>query len=228
MSTSIETIPFWDYSNTLGPNQWASLCPEFATAAAYQYQSPIAFNTANCLSGSALNSLIINYQEQLFTVDKFTQSIHLVPDTFSNSLQFDNKTYQLQDIHVHMPNEHVIDGVMQPLEIHFVHRNENQEILVMALFVKIGENGPKLPTISWTKDTKLSLNPASLLGPTTHFFNYSGSLTTPPTNGPVTWLLLKDIQTASATWLDSIRQELPCGDNNRPTQPLNGRHVHMY
>lgn len=228
MSNQIETVPFWDYSTTAGPEQWASICPEFTTAAAYQYQSPIAFDTANCLSGNSLTALEINYQAQEFTVDTFTQSIHLVPTDFTNSLVFSGQTYTLQDIHVHMPNEHVIDGVMQPLEIHFVHRNAAQEPLVMGLFVKAGTNGPTLPNLNWHKGITLTFNPADFLGATSHYFNYSGSLTTPPTNGPVTWVLLKDIQIAAPTWLDAIRQALPCANNNRPAQPLNGRHIDAY
>lgn len=228
MSTPIETIPFWDYTGTTGPEYWASICPEFATAAAYQYQSPIAVDTATCLAGNTQSSLLLDYQSQTFMVDTFTQSIHLVPTEFSNTLTFQNKIYSLQDIHVHMPNEHVIDGIMQPLEIHFVHRTRDQEVLVLGLFVKVGENGPTLPTLNWTQGATVVFNPADLLGATNHYFNYSGSLTTPPTTGPVNWVLLKDIQIAPATWLDAIRQSLPCGANNRPTQPLNGRHVHVY
>lgn len=227
MSTENKSIPDWDYSNTKGPANWASLCPEFQLAADYKYQSPIAISNDSVITNQNLDDLKFSYVEQNFVTDFFTHSIHLVPDTFASKLTVNHLTYELQDIHIHMPNEHVINGTIQPLEIHYVHRTPDNQILVLAIFVKASKTATALPNINWQSKQINVFNPASLLPTSLHFYTYSGSLTTPPTSGPVTWILLAEAQKAQPSWLDGIKRSLP-QNNIRPLQPLNGRTVEFH
>lgn len=226
MTTTISTEPFWDYSATTGPNKWASLCPEFAAAANYPYQSPIAISSSS-LSNSKpeLKPLQFNYQSQVFISEHFTQSLHLVPAKFINELIFNDQSYTLQDIHLHMPNEHIINGIEQPLEIHYVHRTQNNDVLVVAIFFEQNDQANPLTLIDWREEAQFEFNPADLLPDTSNYYTYSGSLTTPPTIGPVTWVLIDDVQTAQPTWIQAIESQLPAA-NARPVQPLNGRPVY--
>ena len=54
------------------------------------------------------------------------------------------------------------------------------------------------------------------------YYRFSGSLTTPPCSEGVRWLILKDIQQASAQQIAAF-SKLIGHPNNRPIQPLNGR-----
>lgn len=227
MSTAIKAIPDWDYSKTKGPTNWASLCSEFKTAANYKYQSPIAIASNTTITNPNLTELKFAYVKQTFVTDFFTHSIHLVPKTFISKLTVNQITYELQDIHIHMPNEHVINGKIQPLEIHYVHRTPNNQVLVLAIFVSESTTATDLPPIDWQSKGVNTFNPASLLPSSHHFYRYSGSLTTPPTSGPVTWILLAETQTAQPTWLANIKTILP-ENNIRPLQPLNGRKVEFH
>lgn len=227
MSNTTPTIPVWDYSDITGPSKWATLCSEFAAAACYQYQSPIAISTNQSSINPELTDLEFSYHQQTFTTKFYTQSLHLVPNEFENELFFNNEIYTLQDIHIHIPNEHIIDDKIRPLEIHYVHRTKQEAVLVLAIFVEINEHAPQLPIIDWTIDATVHLNPSSLLPSTQHFYTYTGSLTTPPTTGPVTWVLLKETQSAQPGWFTKLRNALP-HDNARPTQPLNDRTIHFH
>lgn len=54
------------------------------------------------------------------------------------------------------------------------------------------------------------------------YYRFSGSLTTPPCSEGVRWLILKEIQQASAKQIAEFFK-LMGHPNNRPVQPLNGR-----
>lgn len=56
------------------------------------------------------------------------------------------------------------------------------------------------------------------------YYRFSGSLTTPPCSEGVRWLILKDIQQASAKQISEFAK-LMGHPNNRPVQSLNGRVV---
>ena len=56
------------------------------------------------------------------------------------------------------------------------------------------------------------------------YYRFSGSLTTPPCSEGVRWLILKEIQQASATQISEF-SKLMGHPNNRPVQSLNGRVV---
>lgn len=222
---NVDTTPFWDYSDEYGAKKWELLSFEFSEAAKYKYQSPIDINSKNIFTNSNLKELIFNYQKQQFKVEYFTQSIHLVPLDFINELSFGDKIYHLQDIHVHMPSEHTIDGLHKPLEIHFVHRTKNNEVLVLGALFKEGTITKKLPAINWQINSQLEFNPLEFLPKNKSFYTYSGSLTTPPTSGPVTWILLSEMTSIEDSWLSNLKENLG-KDNFRPVQPLKDRKIY--
>ena len=61
------------------------------------------------------------------------------------------------------------------------------------------------------------------LPPKRGYYEFEGSLTTPPCSEGVRWFVLKQPVTLSQQQLDAFRKLYP--RNARPTQPLNGRTV---
>ena len=82
---------------------------------------------------------------------------------------------------------------------------------------------------------KFSPNVRSFLPNHLAFFNYKGSLTTPPCTEGVRWYMLRQTAPVCQAQVDELRSTLKADDghgghvdfNNRATQPLNGRSVHV-
>jgi carbonic anhydrase len=70
---------------------------------------------------------------------------------------------------------------------------------------------------------QVSIDPASILPAQHGYYEFEGSLTTPPCSEGVRWLVLKQPVTLSQAQLDAFRKLFP--RNARPVQPLNGRVV---
>lgn len=170
--------------------------------------------------------------------------------TFSKN---DVVTYELNNIHFHCPSEHSINGSNYDCEGHIVFQVKNTskpiygKFLVFGIFFKKG-----FEDVSWISKLKLtdhmdtlvykeknkgySLNidsPKDLIESAEGtVFIYNGSLTTPNCAETVLWyvfefpLEIKE-QTIKMLSYQSIRPEKQNITNNRKTQNLNQRSIHI-
>ncbi|XP_057372191.1 carbonic anhydrase 2-like [Daphnia carinata] len=141
--------------------------------------------------------------------------------------------YKLLQLHFHWGcdangSEHTIDGVKFAAEMHIVHQNQVfdslQEakshrngfaILTVMLKVQETENAILHPVIEGCRLLKgqskeiLLPSPLELFLPGSEtrncFFTYFGSLTTPPYNEVVTWIILKEPVGISLKQLEAFR-----------------------
>ncbi|ALG11494.1 carbonic anhydrase family protein [Kibdelosporangium phytohabitans] len=137
--------------------------------------------------------------------------------------------YDLVQFHFHTPSEHRFEGQATPLEMHLVHRNAAQELLVVGIPLKAGapsavdkvlaQLAPECGSTVHVGDVDLN----SLLPHERTSARYNGSLTTYPFSENVTWFLMKDKTVSQATI--SRFQHVFTGGNARAPQPLNGRSV---
>ena len=155
-----------------------------------------------------------------------------------SSLRLNEKTYTLQQFHLHDPSERHIDGKTYPMEMHLVHQDDRGHILVVGVLLEFGKEnqilsrvgdwveqhtGTRLPRKMETVTTDLTFNLMDLLPANTHHFSYHGSLTTPPCSEGVQWVVLKtpiEISTVQAE-----RFITTIGANARPLQPLREREI---
>jgi carbonic anhydrase len=150
--------------------------------------------------------------------------------------------YDLQSFHWHTPSEHLIDGAPLPLELHLVHRSPDGALLVLGVLSVAGDADEAiLPAFVHTP----SLDPAALApgtrdcrpavmaladlvpeSPAT--YRYDGSLTTAPFTEGVSWIVCRDIGTASPEQIDAhmalVSAPLP-GYAGRPHPPGNARPI---
>ena len=80
-----------------------------------------------------------------------------------------------------------------------------------------------LPTKAGEQGPEHTFNLRALLPPGIHHVSYHGSLTTPPCNEGVQWIVLRDPITMSAQQVEQFVSVI--GHNARPIQPLHGRQI---
>lgn len=220
----------WSYEGEGGPGYWAQLQPEFSTCASGQRQSPIAIEETDTLKGPA-EAITFNYVPSTGTVvnNGHTVEVQLSGD---NSLTVRGQTYKLVQFHFHHPAEERINSRVYPMVAHLVHRNDSGQLAVLAVLLEEGAANPLIQKV-WTHmplDVKDSvplppdlIHIGELLPRDQRYYQYMGSLTTPPCTEGVLWLILKQPVSLSAEQLRLFGQLYP--NNARPVQSLNGRPV---
>ncbi|XP_077297756.1 carbonic anhydrase 1 [Arctopsyche grandis] len=175
-----------------------------------------------------------------------------------------NDTYRLVQFHAHWGctdctgSEHTVNGKSFSAELHLVHWNctkyktlqeafgHPDGLAVFGVFLKVGKAHPELEKIARVlpfimhKGDKITMNdspnPNKLLPENRAYWTYPGSLTTPPCNESVTWILFKEPIEISAEQLAKFRglrtygsdEDRPCDgadqeSNYRPPLPLGNR-----
>jgi len=153
---------------------------------------------------------------------------------------------KVDNFHFHTPSEHMIDGVEHPLELHIVtsaaddaayevsghyghvvvgilyeyHASVRDPLLTQLLKVFSNQTKP-------AEDYFVQVRPDLELSG--DFYEYEGSLTTPPCTEAVHWLLASRPRLAAQDQIDAIRSRLlPLSSigNRRDPQAPNGRKVY--
>ncbi|CAM3955624.1 carbonic anhydrase family protein [Kibdelosporangium persicum] len=137
--------------------------------------------------------------------------------------------YDLVQFHFHTPSEHRFHGQSTPLEMHLVHRNAAQELLVIGIPLTVGPASTVDKVLADLAPEcganvhvgEIDLN--TLLPHDRTTARYNGSLTTYPFSENVKWFLMREKTVTQATI--TRFQQLFTSGNARATQPLNGRTV---
>lgn len=215
----------WDYSEDLGPKEWANLDEKYRMCEDGLNQSPI--NITNVIP-SKLDPLVFEGEAKAST---FTNNGHAVQVNFpaSNSLFIDNEKYYLKQIHFHTPSENQIDGKSYPMEAHLVHSNSAGSLAVVGVLFEIGEDNivlnkllRNLPENAGDKEKlKSEVLGYDILPENKDYYRFNGSLTTPPCSEGVKWFILKTPVGISKSQLADFDAVMPT--NNRPLQDINSR-----
>ncbi|MEI8080425.1 MAG: carbonic anhydrase family protein [Actinomycetes bacterium] len=217
--------PAWSYSGATGPDNWASISPEYATCGTGKQQSPINVSSPSA-SGKANPSL--GYTATAGSVVNTGHSVNLVSPT-GNVMNLAGTKYALTQTHFHAPSENTLDGKSFPIEFHFVHENAQKQLAVLGVFVVPGAtNAAWAPYVDQvalnTGDDDahpIEINWASMVPPLRGSIQFPGSLTTPPCTEGVSWVVDPNPITMSQAQIDAITASYD--HNARPVQPLNGR-----
>ncbi len=227
-ATAAAHAPHWGYSGAEGPSHWAGLDPSFATCKTGKRQSPIDIKGAK--KDSSLAPVQINYKSSpLKIVDNgHTIRVNVAP---GSSITVNGTAYTLTQFHFHRPSEEEIAGKKYAMVIHLVNERAGGAA-VIALLVKTGAQNPTVQKI-WDnlpkeKDkenevTGVSINAADLLPADQNYYNFDGSLTTPPCSEGVKWFVMKTPIEMSAAQIAAFAKLYPM--NARPIQPTDGREI---
>jgi len=220
----------WAYEGEGGPQAWGKLKPEFSTCATGKRQSPINIEDAATLQGPA-EPLQINYRPSNATVVNNGHTIQVDVDR-GNLLTVRGTTYELLQFHFHQPSEERINYKGFAMVAHLVHKSTEGQLAVIAVLIDPGAINTLMNKV-WTympleSGDKVRM-PAEMVDLTEllpkdqRYYQFMGSLTTPPCSEGVLWMVLKQPVTASREQIRLFSQLFP--NNARPPQPTNGRAI---
>jgi len=227
---SEHTGAHWSYVGATGPEAWGQLQPEFGVCATGKRQSPINIEESNTLQGPA-EPLLFNYTPSNGTVINNGHTVQ-VDVQGGNTLTVRGSNYALVQVHFHSPSEEQINFRNYAMVAHLVHKNPDGQLAVVAVLLEPGQANAFIDSV-WTY-MPLDVNdqvrmPAGLfdlkglLPQDQRYYQFLGSLTTPPCTEGVLWMVLKTSVQISAAQLRLFQQLYP--NNARPVQPANNRPV---
>lgn len=217
----------WSYSGESGPDHWGELSQEFQTCEIGRNQSPI--DVVNPVE-AALAPIEIHYDGRTKEIlnNGHTIQINVEPGSW---LSADGARFDLAQFHFHSPSEHRVRGASFPFEVHFVHRNQAGELAVVGVVFREGAPDTQLASIwsalpaaeSPATPVAVVVRELALMPDDLSYFQYNGSLTTPPCTEGVRWYVVQAVKSASPEQVAAFVKVV--GTNARPPQPLNARHV---
>lgn len=218
----------WGYEGHEGPAHWGDLAAEYATCKTGKSQSPINITVAR---PAGLADIKFNYQPSALDVINNGHTIQ-VNYAEGSSLEVGGKQYKLLQFHFHSPSEHTVDGKPYDMVAHLVHQAADGQLGVIGVLMQKGKTNAVIDTI-WAnlpkqagdhKQADTRINVADLLPASHTYYNYSGSLTTPPCSEGVNWMVLQSPVEISAEQLAAFTNII--SNNVRPVQPLHERSIH--
>lgn len=220
----------WAYEGENGPQAWGHLRPEFSLCAKGKRQSPISIEEGTTLQGPA-EPIAFNYLPSNGTVVNNGHTIQ-VDVQGDNTITVRGSSYRLLQFHFHTPSEEQINFKRYPMVAHLVHKNAEGQLAIVAVLLDNGSANTLIDKV-WTympldagdrvrMPTDL-LNMGELLPKDQRYYQFMGSITTPPCSEGVLWMVLKTPMTVSKEQLRLFTQIYP--NNARPVQGVNARPV---
>ena len=240
--------PAWNHNPSdasAGPTVWGGIDQSFEQCGTGANQSPV--DIAEAIPAD-LPALEFDYPPTPLVVRNTGHVIEAsVPEASDLTLTIEGAEYRLVSFHFHASSEHTLDGESYEAEVHLVHRSAGGELAVVAVLLE--PSGLPSPLIGQVVDAApgdagqevefdVGLSPLELLlefdsqAVVDDYSTYRGSLTTPGCTEGVRWIVLPDIlviRNATVERLHELIADFPgyngYANNNRPTQPLNGREI---
>lgn len=220
----------WSYEGDNGPQAWGRLTPEFSTCATGKRQSPINIDESSTLRGPA-EAIGFDYRASSATVVNNGHTIQ-IDVTGDNGILIRGSRFQLLQLHFHHPSEERVNYRSFAMVAHLVHKDHLGRLAVVAVLLEPGAANPAIDNF-WTympldvgdrvPMPTGSVDLAGLLPKDQRYYQFMGSLTTPPCTEGVLWMVLKQPVTISRAQLRLFGQQFP--NNARPVQATNGRVV---
>lgn len=224
-------VPHWEYRGQHGAAHWAKLDPKFEACAKGRSQSPIDIRNARTADLPALEFSYGRVPPSIVN-NGHTVQVNVPP---GQTLRIGDHSYELVQFHFHTPSEEHVEGKASAMVAHFVHRDAEGKLAVVAALIEPGKSShsgfetvlshlPARPGETITVEG-LELDLAALLPQQRRYYDYDGSLTTPPCSEQVHWMVLAQPVQVSREAIRRFRQLYSA--NARPVQPLNGRVVRV-
>lgn len=203
----------WSYDS---PQNWGEIDEKFKFCKIGYNQSPIDIRDE-----FVDNELKFSYQNSDVTKEKkdYVLKVNFDSDDF---VLRGKKKYWLRSIAFRHPSEHFVKGNQHSMEMQIYHRSEDEQSLVLAIFLELGEANlafnDLIKFVSGNqKEGKIDLS--KIVKNSDKIFFYDGSLTTPPCSEGVKWYVMKTpIKISKEQMNQIIKSSIFVKSNIRPLQ----------
>ena len=223
------TINTFDYIPTNGPLTWHEAHNNLKCKEG-RHQSPILLGSG--FHQTAVGALTYTGGETEGELENRGSAIEVVHAV--GSVSFGGSTYTLDSLHLHTPSEHRVNEEYYPVEMHMVHRNSAGKSIVLGFLFQLSTstssgfvraalaniNRVASPGTS-TPTGPLNLEEIVEYVRTKHFYEYSGSLTTPPCTEGITWMVGTEPLSLDVNTYNSLKATVKY--NSRITQSAPGQ-----
>ncbi|MDB5821017.1 MAG: carbonate dehydratase [Rhizobacter sp.] len=205
--------------------------PQTGACGSGQRQSPIELQNTFKVD---LEPVTFHYQPTPFAVIDNGRTVQ-VQVAAGNSIEVNGRKFELTRVEFRHPAEERIDGKSYALGVHLVHRDSEGRQAVVAVVMDEGWSGPVANPVVQTVWNNLPLErgqaePARapldlerLLPPNRGYFTYMGSMTAPPCEEGVLWMVMKTPMPIATPQVELFARLYPM--NARSLQAANGRMV---
>jgi len=225
----------WGY---IMPQCWPVAYPLCATGTD---QSPINIDTSIVDPPGFLNLGL-----EHGTIDNavmFNAGMELRVNHPNGTVSYDGLTYSTIQFHFKFGSEHALDGKIYAAELCIVHQqqgaSDRNNLLVISVLFDIGQENAFLRQLGFHAGNELPSAPGvpgisvgqiridDVLQPlmVDGYYNYHGSITTPPCEETVGWIVMAGVLELSKAQYDMGKLIIPDPLGKRPLQDLNGRHI---
>ncbi|KAJ0243946.1 Alpha carbonic anhydrase 3 [Hirschfeldia incana] len=235
-----ETAFHYKIGEQADPSKWSMTKKEWEICGTGKRQSPIDLSPKIAQLVHNSTKLIQTYYKPVDAKLKNRGYDMMVSwDEDAGKIVINNTDYQLVQSHWHAPSEHFLNGERYAMELHMVHKSEEGHLAVIGVLFREGEPNAfvsrimdKINSIANIQDGEATigeLHPKDFGWDLTKFYEYSGSLTTPPCTEDVIWTIINKVGTVSREQIKALVDARRGGfeENARPAQPLNERVVYL-
>ncbi len=218
----------WGYTGHEGPAHWGGLSSDYHVCRSGREQSPVNINGS---SMGRSRSILFGYSSKPSNIVNNGHTIQVNMKEGSR-ITVNDKTYELLQFHFHSPSEHQVDGQHAAMVIHFVHKADDGQLGVVGLLLDKGKSNKIIEQLwQYMPEDKggeaplpATVEVKRMLPLNRAFYNYSGSLTTPPCSEGVNWMVLKGRGSVSHKQVKKFTTIFP--NSIRPIQPINHRTIY--
>jgi carbonic anhydrase len=215
----------WSYEGETGPANWGKINSDWAKCGTGTRQSPIDLRDGMKVD---LEQIAFDYRPSGFNVVDNGHTVQ-VSVGLGNYITVQNRTYELVQFHFHRPSEERINGRGTEMVVHLVHKDGEGRLAVVAVLLERGAANSMIQTVwnnlplekhdTYTPAVTVDVN--EILPAKREYFTFMGSMTEPPCNEGVLWLVMKNPMPASPAQMALFSRLYPL--NSRPIQAGGGR-----
>ncbi len=206
----------WSYKGNSGPQYWGDLKEEFKFCKIGYNQSPIDVK-------GDFKEEDLKFSYSLSSVEKQRKDYALqIIFNDKNFVFRGKKKYLLRYLSFRHPSEHLVSGVPYSLEMQIAHKSEDEQWLILAIFLEVGKENSainQLTQLLLDKEKEGAVDLSKIVNSKDLLFFYDGSFTTPPCREGVKWYIMKTpIKISKEQMNVIIKQSIFTQSNARPVQ----------